>query len=545
MSTAAYPRSDAGGVPAPKARAAILAAEGEVVESLWTSLRYFNVYRLIVAALFLATAFVHPDLVDLGGTDRRLFAATAAAYLLVAIGFQVALVRAPRNFTLQVTLQVLADIVAITLLMYASGGFKSGLAVMLLISLAGAALVSVSLLTLFYAAVASIAVLVEQGVQVLVHDVGVASFVQPALLAIGYFATASITNRLAQRVIMNERVARQRAVELANQLRINALVIQDVQDGVLVVDGNGLVRQANRRVEAFAGGMNPELERLGAYWPELAARLEAWRDGTGAAIETVASPDGGKPVRARFVDAGVQDGPVTVAFLEDLSKLEEQARQLKLAALGRLTANIAHEIRNPLSAITHASDLLREENRAPPRERLTRIIRDNAQRLDRMVRDIMELNRRDRAQREPIRLAGFLATFVEEFAQAENVPADGIVIEARVEPVLEFDRVHLNQVLWNLVRNAWRHSAKAPGSVRVVVDRAGPRLELHVIDDGPGVPEDLVGQLFEPFFTTFSSGTGLGLYIARELCAANGVALDYLKGRTGADFRIQWQGQAA
>jgi len=550
MSTAAYPgtkpaRSDPAAIRAGQARSGYLGGEVEVAESLWTSLRYFNVYRLIVAALFLATAFVHPDLVDLGGTDRRLFAVTAAAYLLLAIGFHVALLRAPHNFTLQVTLQVLADIVAITLLMYASGGFKSGLAVMLLISLAGAALVSGGLLTLFYAAVASIAVLVEQGVQVLLHDAGVASFVQPALLAIGYFATASITNRLAQRVIMNERVARQRAVELANQLRINALVIQDVQDGVLVVDGNGLVRQANRRVEALAGRPNPELEQLAAYWPDLAAGLEGWRAGTGAAIETVVSPDAGKSLRARFVDAGVPDGRVTVVFLEDLSKLEEQARQLKLAALGRLTANIAHEIRNPLSAITHASDLLREENRAPPRERLTRIIRDNAHRLDRMVRDIMELNRRDRAQREPIRLAGFLATFVEEFAQAEQVPSDGIAIETRVEPVLEFDRVHLNQVLWNLVRNAWRHSAKSSGSVRILVDRAGARLELHVLDDGPGVAKDLIGQLFEPFFTTFSSGTGLGLYIARELCAANGVALDYVDGKKGADFRIQWQGPPA
>jgi two-component system, NtrC family, sensor histidine kinase PilS len=292
MSTAAYPgtkpeRSDPVAIRVGQARSGYLGGDVEVGESLWTSLRYFNVYRLIVAALFLATAFVHPDLVDLGGTDRRLFAVTAAAYLLLAIGFHVALIRAPHNFTLQVTLQVLADIVAITLLMYASGGFRSGLAVMLLISLAGAALVSGGLLTLFYAAVASIAVLVEQGVQVLLHDAGVASFIQPALLAIGYFATASITNRLAQRVIMNERVARQRAVELANQLRINSLVIQDVQDGVLVVDGHGLVRQANRRVEALAGRLNPELEQLAAYWPDLAAGLEGWRAGTCAAIETM------------------------------------------------------------------------------------------------------------------------------------------------------------------------------------------------------------------------------------------------------------------
>jgi two-component system sensor histidine kinase PilS (NtrC family) len=242
------------------------------------------------------------------------------------------------------------------------------------------------------------------------------------------------------------------------------------------------------------------------------------------------------------VDAGVGNDSFTVIYLEDISKLEDQARQLKLAALGRLTANIAHEIRNPLAAITHASELMNEENRQPARERLTRIIRDNAGRLDRMVKDVLELNRRDRVQAEAIRLTPFLGTFLDEFAQNEQVDRGSFVLEIDGDGVVEFDRVHLHQVLWNLVRNGWRHSLKGAGSVRLRLQRQGNRLELHVIDDGPGVAKDLQSQLFEPFFTTYSAGTGLGLYIARELCGANGAVLDYVDRGAGGDFRITWQG---
>lgn len=523
----------------------MVARDADVPASFWTSLRFFNVYRLIVASLFIVAALVHPAVLDLAGPDLDRFRVVAWAYLSLATTYQIALRRAQRAFPVRLTLHVLTDIVAITLLMDASGGFKSGVGVMLLISLAGAALVGSAALTALYAAVASIAVLIVQGLQVLARDATLASMLQPGLLSIGFFATAAMTNRLAQRVIMNERVARQRAVDLANQLRISDLVIQDVHDGVLVVDGNGLVRQANRRVEALTGRPGPDLDQIDVYWPDLARELERWRRHGPDAVQTVQSPEGGRPVRARFVDAGVAGARLTLVFLEDLSELEERSRQLKLAALGRLTANIAHEIRNPLSAITHAGDLLAEENRAAPRERLIRIIRDNAQRLDRMVGDVLELNRRDRLAPESIRLAPFLATFADDFAHTEAIPREGLRVTCQGDPIVQFDRVHLHQVLWNLARNAWRHSRQQEGSVVMRVQRAGQRLELHVVDDGPGVPADVQGQLFEPFFTTFSSGTGLGLYIARELCAANGATLDYLAHGPGADFRIRLQGTAA
>ncbi len=519
-----------------------LVAGPPVSDSFWVSLRYFNAYRIAVAGLLFASVLFYEDLLALGAGDVRLYAVTSVAYLAIAVAFHVLLLRAPYNFNAQLTAHIIVDVVAITLLSHASGGFRSGLAVMLLISVAAAGLVSRGSQLLGYAALASIAVLTEQTVQILADEATLSSYLQPALISIGYFATAMITSQLAQRVITNERVARQRGIELANQLRISELVIQDVQDGVLVVDANGLVRQHNRRVEELLGRVVPELEQIEGYSRELAAALADWRRETGPAQPTLTLEDSGRSVRARFVEAGLEDAKLTVIYLEDISKLEEQARQLKLAALGRLTANIAHEIRNPLASVTHAAELLQEENRAPPRERLIRIIHDNARRLDRMVHDVLELNRRDRVQAETVRLAAFVSAFVEDFVPSEGLPAGAVALDLQGDLIVECDRVHLNQILWNLVRNAWRHSAGRPGSVRILVQRSGGRIELHVLDDGPGVPRDLQPQLFEPFFTTFSAGTGLGLYIARELASANRATLEYIDRGTGADFRLAWQG---
>jgi len=516
--------------------------EGVVADSFWVSLKYFNFYRIAVAAIFLLSVLIFGDSLSLGNHDLVKFTYASVVYLALAVAFHVALRKVPAHFNLQLTLHVVTDVVAVSVLMYASSGIRSGLGVMLLISLAAAALVSRGRLMLFYAALASIAVLLEQSYWVLVDDSSTANFLQPGLLSIGYFATALITNRLARRLILNERLAKQRGADLADQLHINRLIIRDVQDGVLVVDANGRVHLHNPRAADLLGRVIPELSQVESFSEELAQRLAAWRAGQGASSVNMRLADSGRPVRGRFVSAGVAGGSFSLVFLEDLSKLQEQAQQLKLAALGRLTASIAHEIRNPLSAITHAGDLLHEEQRSPQKERMVQIIRDNARRLERMVHDVLELSRRDRVQPEAIRVKPYLLTFIEEFARNEgHIPSESFSVEASNDVSVEFDRAHLNQVLWNLLHNAWRHCRRLAGSVRITVWHRANRVELHVIDDGEGVPKALQAQLFEPFFTTFASGTGLGLYIARELCAANGASLDYLDRGPGADFRILWQ----
>jgi two-component system sensor histidine kinase PilS (NtrC family) len=504
-----------------------LAPEERIPDSFWTSLRYFNLYRMVLAGIFLGTTLLYGDAFNLGLHSLDNYRYVAAAYLFCSVVLQGVLRDLRDKFELQLSVQAGLDLVAITLLMWASGGMRSGLGVMLLISLTAASIVAPRRLAFLYAALGSIALLLEQSYWVLQHDAPTAGFLQPGLLAMAFFATAGVTSWLAARVAANERLARLRGRQLATQTRVNQLVIEDMQDGVLVLDRAGRVVQHNPQAQQLLGGG----KLIGAALSSLVP-AKASTDGT----EDVQA--GGRDLRLRPLDSHVGE-ELSVMLVEDTTRAREQAQQLKLAALGRLTANIAHEIRNPLAAISHAAELLREEKRSEDRERLTRIIHDNSRRLDRLVSDVLQINRRDRVSAAPLRLQPWLRGFIGEFVANEALPAERFELEARRESWIEFDREHLHQVMWNLLKNAARYARPEPKGVRVVLDGYADRVELSVIDNGPGVPAAIQGQLFEPFFTTDSKGTGLGLYLARELCAANGATLDYVNDVPGAHFRIR------
>ncbi len=511
-------------------------------ESFWISLRYFNLYRMAVAALFLGFTVVYADALNLGSHRLDAFRVAAGAWLALGGMFHSVLRHLRDQFNLQLSVHVFVDIVAITVLMYASGGLRSGLGAMLLISLIGAALVAPRRLALLYAALAAIGLLLEQTYWVLQFDAPEATYLQPSLLAIGCFASAGVTSWLAQRVAASEHLARRRGRELATQMRVNQLVIQDMQDGVLVLNADGRVVQHNPRAQRLLGVealLGTELARVS---PVAAARWREWRAGGDSAPVEIELR--GRGLRLRMMEAGAEED-LSVVFVEDTTRALEQAQQFKLAALGRLTANIAHEIRNPLAAISHAAELLGEEQRGRDRERLCRIINDNTQRLERLVADVLQLNRRDRASAERIELGSWLHQFVEDFAMNESVERGTMLIEAGRPVHVDFDREHLRQVLWNLLRNAVRHARPGPGSVRIAVGAFAGQVELNVIDNGSGVPRENQGQLFEPFFTTDSKGTGLGLYLARELCTANRAALEYAGDMQGAHFRVVCREAAA
>jgi two-component system sensor histidine kinase PilS (NtrC family) len=509
-------------------------------ESYWTSLRYFSFYRVLVAAGFLgATTLIYESSLVLGSYSLGMFRYTAAAYLATGALLFVVLTRLRDLFNLQLSLHALADISAFTLLMHASGGMRSGLGVMVLIALIGAALLAPRRLAFLYAAIAAIALLLDQGLLEIAPDAPGADFFQAGMLAIAYFASAGVTNWLAERVTANEALARRRGRALEIQTRVNQLVIEDMHDGVLVLDRDDMVVQHNPQARRLLGAdsiLGAEVDRL---LPTFAPHWRAWRASREAPPMQMDVETRGREIRVRVVESGVNE-EFGVLFLEDMTRSREQAQQLKLAALGRLTANIAHEIRNPLSAISHAAELLSEEKREQDRQRLARIIVDNTRRLDGMVSDVLQLSRRDRVSGEPIRLGAWLSAFIEEFMANEGVSAKqlALVTEPNSDPVVHFDRGHLHQVLWNLLRNAVRYASSGPGSVRVELKCADGTVELNVIDDGPGVAEVIRGQLFEPFFTTDSKGTGLGLYLARELCVANRAVLEYVSGASGGHFRV-------
>jgi two-component system sensor histidine kinase PilS (NtrC family) len=522
------------------------ALPNEPTDSYWRSLYFFNGYRFIVSLLLLSVTAIFGNQLSFGSMNFELFVYVSAAYVIFSILFFL-LIAARRRFHWQLGLQVGTDILFIVVLMFASGGISSGLGLLLLSGLAAAGLISRGRLTLFYAALASIAVLLEQTVQVLFYYGQTTQYVQAGLLSIGYFTTAWVAHTLAKYLVATEQLVAQREIDLASMAEVNQLVIQDMQDGVLVVDGRGVIRQYNARAEEMLGPLRHQRREpnLKGYSPALAQRLEEWRKNPVAGFDPMSTIVLNNKVSARFVPVGRRRNVGAVIFLEDLSRVQAQARQLKLAALGRLTANIAHEVRNPLSAISHATELLQEEPALNDTvARLLAIIHDNAKRLDRMVNDVLKLNRGDRAHREVFKVGEYLKTFAEQFCQIEKVPQSIVSLELGADPEASFDHSHLNQVMWNLCRNALRHCRRQNASIRIAVSVVGNGniVKLDVVDDGQGVPPALRNQLFEPFFTTVSSGTGLGLYIAREVCEANDATLDYVETPKGTQFTILCRG---
>jgi two-component system sensor histidine kinase PilS (NtrC family) len=230
-----------------------------------------------------------------------------------------------------------------------------------------------------------------------------------------------------------------------------------------------------------------------------------------------------------------------VVFIQDVSQLQSKAQQAKLAALGRLTANIAHEIRNPLSAISHANQLLQEEERlSAPTSRILQIIEDNIQRIDQIIQDVLKLNRRNRTDLEEIELNEFLTDFYTQFCADEKIPTAHFQLGPLLKKqIITFDKSHLTQILWNLCKNGWEHGQQKCNSLNLNYrSLAGNGISIQITDDGNGIVEKDRSRLFEPFFTTKTSGNGLGLYISRELAEANGASLQYQPLTQGSAFVV-------
>jgi two-component system sensor histidine kinase PilS (NtrC family) len=438
---------------------------------------------------------------------------------------------------------LVGDVFFLSLVMFAGGTVGAPLPILLFPQLAAAGWILRTQTAFVHAAFASISLLGLDAYRAYEGLVGGAQVFQTGLIGFGFFATVGIAVALGRYTKQSEELAAQRGIDVANLEQVNRLIIQDMQDGVLVVDLNGVVRGHNAQVTRLLGGFGRM--RGGMRLAEFSATLHdywrRWQEDYTEALPPFKVEATQRLLRVRLVRIGTGLNGGTLIYLEDLGRAQTEAQQMKLAAMGRLTASIAHEVRNPLSAINQASQLLEEDGAvAPEGARLLMMIRNNAKRIDRIVGEVLQLNRRDRQQPEVVPFGDFLQSLTEEVIQAENMPPRSVVMQVPQDLLVIFDRGHLNQILWNLLRNAWQHCQKKEGSIRILA-RAGYMgdaviCELH--DDGSGIPAELRPQIFEPFFTTRPGGTGLGQYIARELADANGATLELLPKGPGAHFRM-------
>jgi two-component system, NtrC family, sensor histidine kinase PilS len=515
----------------------------------WKLLGLFNVYRLALAAAALGLSVTLGQFDPFGATSPDLFRIASAAYFLLAIAALLASRWRIPDFDTQVGVLAFADVALLTLLMRASGGLSSGLGLLLIVAIATSSLMLGRRVSIFYASLATIAAMLQHSwgllVGDLVNDDLVQGYPQVGILGFGLFATAFLGYTLGSRLRATEALAERRGMALANLTQINELIIQRMQSGVLACDHSGQIRFMNQAAQRFLGLRNalPDKTSLSDLSPDLAIQLFQW----------LGNPNGQRTRRPfitranyallpRFVTLGKSKETGVLIFLEDMAALKQQAQQLKMAALARLTASIAHEIRNPLGALTNAAQLLGESvSDDSEQRRLAKIIEEQGRRMNVIVQNVTQLSRRDRVNQTRLSLNAWLEEFTVQYCEAVRLPPEAFSCIGDNVDVL-FDPDQLNQVITNLCQNGLRHSPPFTGTpiIKFLVGKdAENRPCLDVIDWGSGVPPAIVDNIFDPFFTTSPKGTGLGLYIAKELCEGNGASIDYHPGDGGVGSRFR------
>jgi two-component system, NtrC family, sensor histidine kinase PilS len=509
----------------------------------WRILRALSLYRLFLAVLLLilfATGYA-PRFFE--QVDAGAFQLTGLVYVVIAVLLLVPLTTRWPPLTAQTSLQFLADIGCVTVLVWASGGVPSGLGMLLITPTVGCSLVLSARFSLLMAATAALALLGEELLRIYQLAPGGAALTETGILGSAFLVTALATNAVAERARRSEALAERVGSDLANLTRLNERIVEQMQAGVIVLDRNHRIRLINAAARRLLNISTALADlRLDDSAPRLGAAFANWLHGKPISAEPLTPGPGSEEVIVRFSSLGSDDEAPVLILLDEAREARARAQQLKLAALGRLSASIAHEIRNPLAAITNAGQLLAENpHRGEEDDRLLGMIQRHSERINRIVNDILALSRRDSGGPEVISMPGWLQRAIASYRESVTTAGRDMRVEMASAPFdAVFDPNHLQQILVNLWDNAFQHGGE---NVMVTVRclRVGPtrRPCLDIEDNGRGIPAEMVDRIFEPFFTTAHQGTGLGLYLARELCEYNQASLSYVShAEKGACFRL-------
>jgi two-component system sensor histidine kinase PilS (NtrC family) len=516
-------------------------------ELAWRVLGLLNLYRLAVPSVLVVLNLAASQPQTLGAALPTLYFYTLAAWFATGVLCIGLLKRRWPSLHAQAFIHVAFDIFAVTALLVTSGGASSGAGLLLIMPVAGVSLLMSPRIATTIGAVAALFVL---GQQIMLWFGGFSDssdLTQAGLLGGVILIAALAVAPLAGRLRESEALVRQRDLDLANLAELSQYIVERLRESLVVVDEQDRIRLINESARQILGTDAKPNALLGEVSPRLLYLLAMWRQ-SAPVTDTVGgnllAVDGLREVRPHFAALGKGPTPPVLVFLEDLTALDDRIHQTRLAALGRLSASIAHEIRNPVGAISHAAQLLGEDPGIPePSRRLSEIINANAERVSTIIGNVQQLARRESTRPERMPLAEWIADFEQEFVSTGGY-APGQLATEMTDPELEVrvDPSHLRQILWNLCENAFRYSVQGPeDKVEIRIGRlAGSnRPFLEVLDRGPGIDATISDRIFEPFFTSRASGTGLGLFIARELAQCNRALLVY-EPRTGGGsmFRI-------
>ena len=522
----------------------------------WRIVGLANLYRLLVAPVLLGVhLFTRPGPV-FGAQRPQLFLLAVVVYATLGVVLTLA---GRRHWPSRATLvfgHTLVDSACIAVLLYASGGASSGLGILLVIPILAMTLLADGREPLLIASIASIAILAQQ---ILAQAGGLApasDYPLAGVMGAVVFLVALAAWPVAARLGESEALVRRQEVDLANLAQLSQYIVQHLRESILVVDPSDRIRLINESAALMLGDrVALPGALLGEVSPRLLYLLSMWRSGqeeppaTGedprrAERGTIVAADGARVIEPHFAPLGTERPAPVLIFLEDTGTIAAKVQQSKLAALGRLSASIAHEIRNPVGAMSHAAQLLAESGSlAEDDRRLTTIMRNNAARVSGIIDSVLQLSRREPSRPERLQLGEWCQAFREEFCETLQLPPARLEVIGDESIEVSADPGQLHQIVWNLCQNALTHgtdpTSEQPVQIRLGRLMGSGRPFLEVVDRGPGIGAADVERVFEPFFTRAARGTGLGLFLARELAESNAATLLYEANEGGGSrFRL-------
>lgn len=524
-----------------KALGNLVADEGLVHRAL----HYLNAFRLIIAISALTVIFSPVGDSLLPSHRQFLGQAAALTYIVSAIIFLIVHLRRSVPVAELASFSLATDLILVGIILHAFGGIETALVILLLFTVGISALILDLRTALLFSAIVTIGLLIDAWVNARGTPEAPA-LLQAALYGIAAFGISLGAYLLGRWGREYQLLAERRGVDLANLGQINELIIHRMRSGVLLVDANDRIRQMNEAAWYLLGNPPVSERNLRTIAPPLAERVQRWR-------KTGKTEDEGLLLQATqaavvpnmLTMPGINDSEATLIFLEDTSVVSRRARDLAQASLARLSASIAHEIRNPLGALSHAGQLLNESDDLSKADRkLVTMILNHATRMNDIVENVLKLSRRERARIEPVNLITWIKKLAGDFRRYHKLDSEQVRIEVPAATIMVLiDIGQLTQAVWNLMDNALRHASVDDRQIvitlRVSPIRGHREIALDIIDNGNGIPLEKRSQIFEPFFTTHKQGSGLGLYLARQLCDANQAPLEYVQvPNAGACFRI-------
>jgi len=527
----------------------ISSSELIVTADPWSPLQLYSIYRLILAGIFLVFSMSDISSVEIGTSESYIFSISVNIYLgFTLLGVFLSHFRKP-SATKQLYINSFIDIVFLLSVVFTSNGLSSGLGILILLPVILPNILNPGQISLLLSACTVLALMgIQAFMQTQVKD-GSYEVFHTGVLSLFIMIISWVAGSWFEKASITAEIAKRRGIDLKNLSQLNQSILDQLQTGIIVLDHNAAVQHLNPTAWDMLGQPDDwRSQQLKDYAPELSAHMEFWKANV---APKVASYDlkhwKSTEYTLRLSQLGIRNQGVVLMYIEDTRIQREKQQDVKMASLGQLTANIAHEIRNPLGAISHAAQLLSESpDLDKADERMIQIIQANSKRMNGTIESVLNLSRKNNPKRENIRLKLWLNEFIRDFVMQSSLTKKQIGLFLDMpDASIQFDPTHLHQVMWNLCRNAEKYARENVSELMIDIQGTHPShtrdIVLSVIDNGKGVPDKNIERLFEPFFTTSSQGggTGLGLFMARELCLSNGASLEYIKLPAGGScFRL-------